>query len=753
MCGSLRRRLGLIRVAVPAIPHDKEKTPQDPHRHLEMLLWLLGETEGGQQMFDFLESSSWPVRSIDVELNLELAKLDPPPRFVRFTGLREPRPPEVLARLPVHPLPPAAPAPPAARGPLRLAVFGVHGATSLDPATAIRAAWHAYRGQGEGGVTMRFYGHPCPGFALTGYLCAWSEEMLPMYGSLGDGGVAEVLLGMVDVSASHAERPWDVQQAVALLAATHARDSFLREADLWLCSGPAVLCSLLHGVVPAKPMIIWHCRHLADGLMSLHNETRVALLTSIRSMLVGSSGVAMVACEAFASIQESWQLGLPLCPVHRRLALYAEHFAWKANKPGGRPEQILVLRSMIWSKVPGLYFRTLLEAFVRENRAEFRYRFTFAADATDGKLLPYSEMALHRCAVLVPNDLTMAAFVEAFTMGIPIFLPTDVWLYRLQKAVPYGFMVHGGQLPMESETESETKEYPPPFWQEKTRQRASVLYWLRTSDFSTWPHVQRFASIPELLDGVANADVRALSRAMRRWQVQGSAEVLPRWRGLVETLLGGEKGARAAEGGPKTATPPGPPVATVPSRMGSAAAASLGDRQLVPRADVLYAALACEHHSFDAAGWPEFRAMVEENTEGNFPVNGALYEAAGVMLAGLPRMDEALVHEWARALHSFLAEATKSTLMTEEAILRLGGRCHMGIATALMLRARHELEADDDKVALVLAQTGRASELLGPLQNIVPWEVVPIPYGVWPAESLMNKIGALMDEGRRRHQG
>lgn len=108
------------------------------------------------------------------------------------------------------------------------------------------------------------------------------------------------------------------------------------------------------------------------------------------------------------------------------------------------------MRSMIWSRLPGLYFRTLLAAFVHENRDWFNMKFVFGSDDASG-FLPYGEIAAFRCAVLVPNDLTMASFVEAFAMGLPIFLPHNEWLYRLQKSVPYGFMVHAGQLPLPCE--------------------------------------------------------------------------------------------------------------------------------------------------------------------------------------------------------------------------------------------------------------------------------------------------------------
>ena len=81
------------------------------------------DARGGEQLFDFMESTSWPVRSIDVELmlgcqvpiapsdrqllelrspharNLDIAKSKQAPRFVRFSQMRllsTGRPPKAL---------------------------------------------------------------------------------------------------------------------------------------------------------------------------------------------------------------------------------------------------------------------------------------------------------------------------------------------------------------------------------------------------------------------------------------------------------------------------------------------------------------------------------------------------------------------------------------------------------------------------------------------------------------------------------
>lgn len=308
---------GLATALFVAYRHEVARGVADAHRHLEVILWLLGETAGGEQLFDFLESSQWPVRSIDVEVNLDLASSEAA-RFVLHSRLRLQRvpysaagktkigpsfvAPRLVSSLHSSPLG------------LRLAVVGIHGATSLEPASALAAAWPGASPSGGAPMEQRFFGHPCPRYELTTYLCDWKNAMLP--GTGGEDAVAEVLAEMVNMTAQHVERAWEPHAALARLAAAYAAEGFLRHAELWLCSGPAVLCALLHATAPEKPMIFWHCRHLLDGLGALANATRTLVLMSLRTM-AAAPGVAFLACEDFAAAQAAAQLGVAAPAVQR----------------------------------------------------------------------------------------------------------------------------------------------------------------------------------------------------------------------------------------------------------------------------------------------------------------------------------------------------------------------------------------------------------------------------------------------------
>ena len=102
--------------------------------------------------------------------------------------------------------------------------------------------------------------------------------------------------------------------------------------------------------------------------------------------------------------------------------------------------------------------------------------------AMDELFLPYGEMARVRAALLIPNDVTMFTFSEAFAMGLPVLMPSPEWLYRMQKSVPYGYMVHRGPVLPGPQDEFPT----PPFWGHKesfkalpqviSRLQASLFY-------------------------------------------------------------------------------------------------------------------------------------------------------------------------------------------------------------------------------------------------------------------------------------
>ncbi|OLP90911.1 hypothetical protein AK812_SmicGene27456 [Symbiodinium microadriaticum] len=74
----------------------------------------------------------------------------------------------------------------------------------------------------------------------------------------------------------------------------------------------------------------------------------------------------------------------------------------------------------------------------------------------------------------------------------------------------------------------------------------------------------------------------------------------------------------------------------------------------------------------------------------------------------------------------------------------LGGHCHLGMASALLLQAHQELQNNDvaTKVAWLV---GLANQLLAPLAQAN----VSVPVGVWPVEELSAMVSGLMERANQ----
>ncbi|CAE7652651.1 unnamed protein product, partial [Symbiodinium pilosum] len=119
----------------------------------------------------------------------------------------------------------------------------------------------------------------------TGYLCEWSKA-IPRWAEVQKDvdPIADLLATLVDLSDQHVEQAWSLQDGLALLFRFLQTDAFAR-GSFWICSGPAVLCAMLHIIEPEHQMLVWHCRHLLDGMGAQSNSTSTAVLGLLRTMM------------------------------------------------------------------------------------------------------------------------------------------------------------------------------------------------------------------------------------------------------------------------------------------------------------------------------------------------------------------------------------------------------------------------------------------------------------------------------------
>lgn len=197
---------------------------------------------------DFLESSRWMVRSMDLVAMIE----GEDPHMIRAI--------EDHFSLPCHfqlgcegtralaeaaLVPPEPPLPVA--WPRKVVAIGMHITTTLEAMTSFRdAVGEAWGRGGAGGepFEVAYAGHPCPSHEGSEHQCQMKCELLGQCGPGADATdpLAEFLVGAVDVARYEEREAYALGEARAALRWAPRRLAPLRQADMLLCTFPTVLC-------------------------------------------------------------------------------------------------------------------------------------------------------------------------------------------------------------------------------------------------------------------------------------------------------------------------------------------------------------------------------------------------------------------------------------------------------------------------------------------------------------------------------
>ncbi|CAK9089035.1 unnamed protein product [Durusdinium trenchii] len=176
-----------------------------------------------KQVNDFLESSWWPVRSLDVVALLELED------FQQVRNLRFEMPcwlrlgcsrPDMEERALLPPAPPLE-----ASWPSNVVAVGLHTTSTLEVVTALRDAITESWGRGGAGgapFNIQYAGHPCPSHSGSEHHCAMRCELLGICSAAEDAAdaLAEFVAGAVDV-AKFEERRLDRSRCVCVVRHGH----------------------------------------------------------------------------------------------------------------------------------------------------------------------------------------------------------------------------------------------------------------------------------------------------------------------------------------------------------------------------------------------------------------------------------------------------------------------------------------------------------------------------------------------------
>eukprot|EP00438_Fugacium_kawagutii_P024939 Skav213196 [mRNA] locus=scaffold2826:292404:294158:+ [translate_table: standard] len=464
---------------------------------------------GLQYCLDFQESSLWPIHSNDIIANINqtadafhLAGGSPeaPASVVRPGSSLYPLPPSVLVgQLSVT----------LECSEVRLVAVGTHPTLTLEAVTMLR----------DFAFTSKHSVKLLHTFGIT-YKCAVFPDMC--------GGEGETSLDPIAALIGRFEAPppyelYTLHVITERLAEVVAHLDF----DLLVCTSPFIVCALMQ-YLSQKPLLGYLGLPLLWKRPTDHFDNRTArdnfwqLLTHLlaRSDVVLASNNPILAEQI--AFQAKGATDLPVVHPHAR-------FTQAVYTPTRLNDALLVSRTkFLW-----VTFGCALRRFMGE-----AYPIKFTVANSDSKL-SFREMAAHRAVVIIPWEHALMAFFEFYSMSIPLLMPDASWCYRLMFDAEGNL---GSTLPLYWDVSPEcdfqvgcnpTHPYPPFAFQTFQSRR----YWYQYSSLAQFPHIQRFVSIPDLLDRLLQIDLAQISAAMKAFHQETLLRSAAFWRSAGRRLL------------------------------------------------------------------------------------------------------------------------------------------------------------------------------------------------------------------------
>jgi len=354
----------------------------------------------------------------------------------------------------------------------------------------------------------------------------------------------------VDVARFDERESYSLAESRAALRWARHRLASIARADMLLCTFPTVLCVLLHEIFPHMPVLfvaIANPLFAAPGCAKREDntvrdcETKEAseYLAALRAMLLDESGLVRgVAAYTVTAALVGYQTGVSL-PVAGKAGRYLPAAAtWRMQ----READVLVARSRFLETAFGANFQGL----ARELLASHSIPLQLVLQQDLSGYVSYEDLSTFRAVVIFPQDLGLHKFTEHYAMAMPIWMPSRELAYRLQSLVPWGMVSYSGSWRGATSPSEEQQRLPPghparlrppeetwpdpgspelahrPFFNAQTVPfpLAKVAFWYEFGEFVAYPAVQTFTSVPEMILGLATADLGAASTSMRRFRAE-----------------------------------------------------------------------------------------------------------------------------------------------------------------------------------------------------------------------------------------
>jgi len=420
---------------------------------------------------------------------------------------------------------------------LNILVLGHHLGSSMEPFSMLQEALRVGVGGGFQ-IEAHFCGqrHPKPGLVCTefGY-CDQSTELEQWFKKFESRW-----LGEYEWMANH----W--AEAQSSLAAIVGAESFMMEADVVVCGGPAWFCLMLRNVRPS-PMLMYFAWPIAPLVPS---NVKPHVFAQVQAVARGSvPPLVVVTANWILAAQFAAQVHVGVA-VQRPHGLYVNRSYSPIPSYDGRP-RVMVTRIGQWAKQSGVALLEMVWLFIESDQRETRQRFPVdlvflsirIRGANTNRPLQYAEFASFHACVFWPWDVMMLLFNELYTMTMPLLVPERRWMHHVMLHALSHTDVNwwhlraenvAGALPLAS-----SEDFPLPFrpWISRNGSLAEAAYWYELTDFMQFPHVTYFGSIPDLLAKVTALDVPRIREGMGAFNRRTLRDSLIFYRRAAAELL------------------------------------------------------------------------------------------------------------------------------------------------------------------------------------------------------------------------
>ncbi len=287
----------------------------------------------------------------------------------------------------------------------------------------------------------------------------------------------------------------------------------------------------MRGAYPKTPLIGYFGMPV---LNRYQNTTDYSRQMSVQFMIemASSPDVLFVANNMMLAEQFKVQTGVFL-PVLRSHALYLRHFD-EYEHPAPMANKFLV-----WGRqyLARSHFVTVLQELQYENNQFAKMEFDFVRERSH--FISYENTAKYQGIVLFPWDYMLMFFYEHYARNVPLFVPDHQYLFVVEKisSFPDQMDEHFEVFSLDREMRKPKDAWPSPFWDYAEASVEQFFVWYRLSDFSLYPHQQRFSSVADLLTLLQEADFGRISNDMAAFNARLLKGTMDAYRHLVPSLV------------------------------------------------------------------------------------------------------------------------------------------------------------------------------------------------------------------------